>query len=124
MHGIAVLVVEEEYLIAADIEQTLLNAGAARVDIFPRIEAIDPVLIDATRPTLAILEARLGAPPVVAFARALRDKGIAVVVTSADRAVSTLFTDTVPLEKPFDSAALLKACELATRSASPCAKPA
>jgi DNA-binding response OmpR family regulator len=110
MFGLTVLVVEEEYLIAAEIEATLLAEGAAKVLMARNLH-------DLTTPApqidLAIIEAQLGAPASIAFAAALREAGIAVVVTSADRAVTSLFIGSVPLAKPFDDNALLAACQAA-----------
>ena len=51
------------------------------------------------------------------FAAQLRERGIGVVVTSADKAVQTLFTGSVPLEKPFVASALLAACATALSTA-------
>src|SRR6218665_3993760 len=99
MLGLTILVVEEEYLVAAEIEATLLAEGASKVLIARDIGDVEVPLppID-----LAIIEAKLGAPASIAFADALHKAGVAVVVTSADRAVTSLFTGSVPLEKPFD----------------------
>lgn len=111
MLGLSVLVVEEEYLIAAEIEATLLAKGAATVLVARDVERVGPLPpVD-----LAVIEAKLGAPAVIAFATLLREAGVPVVVTSADGAVLSLFTGSVPLEKPFDDNSLLAACEAALR---------
>ena len=110
MRGRTILVVEEEYLIAADIEYSLLAAGAARVVIAANIDEAARLPLDFD---LAVIEAKLGADEVVAFCTQLRARGVAVVVTSADRQTQTLFTGTVPLEKPFVASTLLAACEAA-----------
>lgn len=115
MQGVNALVVEEEYLIAADIEQTLRAAGAREVQIFRSVSDIST--IPEGRFQLAIVEAKLGHPDVIALTEHLGRLGIGVVVTSADRAVQTLFVGAVGLEKPFDASALLAACEAARSSA-------
>lgn len=114
MLGLSVLIVEEEYLVAAAMEATLLAEGAGNVSIARNVDHLDP---RARGIDLAIVEAKLGAPAVIKFAGELQDAGVATVVTSADRAVAALFTGSVPLEKPFDDATLLAACEAARRLA-------
>lgn len=111
-----VLVVEEEYLIAAEIEATLLAKGASKVLI---ARDTHEASLLTTQVDIAIIEAKLGAPASIEFAASLRRAGAAVVVTSADRAVTSLFAGCAPLEKPFDDAALLTACEAALRLAKP-----
>jgi DNA-binding response OmpR family regulator len=113
MNGLHVLIVEEEYLIAADMEQTLRAAGSADVVIVADADAARTK--DFSRFNLAVIEAKFGSPHAVALCAALREAGVAVVVTSADHAVQTLFTGAIPLQKPFDSAALLTACDAARR---------
>lgn len=113
MHGLHILVVEEEYLIAADMEQTLRTAGAADVTIV--LDADAARTRDFANVQLAVIEAKFGSPNAVALCEALRSAGVAVVVTSADHAVQALFTGAIPLQKPFDSAALLSACDAALR---------
>lgn len=110
MLDLTVLVVEEEYLVAAEIEATLLDAGALKVLL---ARDLDDLATPAPQFDLAIIEARLGAPASIAFAASLREAGVAVVVTSADRAVTSLFIGSVPLAKPFDDSSLLAACEAA-----------
>ena len=62
---------------------------------------------------LAIVEARLGASDVVAFTETLARAGIPTVVMSADRRSMELFSHAAALEKPFDAAGLLAACDAA-----------
>jgi len=114
MRGSTVLVVEEEYLIAADIEYSLVAEGASVLTVRDVAEARTHNLAGID---LVILEAKLGDPAVVDFAAQLRERGIGVVVTSADRTIQLLFTGSVPLEKPFVASALLAACATALREA-------
>ncbi|MDC9825419.1 hypothetical protein PRN20_16940 [Devosia sp. ZB163] len=119
MLNASALVIEEEYLIASDIEETLISAGVPGVEVYRDV----PEFSRSGRPlsgfALAVIEARLGSPEVLDFAERLREAGVAVVITSADRAIQSLFTGTAPLEKPFDTAALLAACEAALRGVAP-----
>ncbi|WP_156342797.1 hypothetical protein [Devosia sp. A16] len=113
MHGLHILLVEEEYLIAADMEQTLRAAGASEVTIVAN--SASTASLDFSDFQLAIIEAKFGSAAAVALNDRLRAAGVAVVVTSADHAVQALFTDATPLYKPFDAPALLAACEAARR---------
>ena len=113
MNGLHVLVVEEEYLIAADMEQTLRAAGAAEVTIVSDADVARRS--NFSRFNLAVIEAKFGSESAIGLCTELRTAGVAVVVTSADQAVQALFTGAIPLQKPFDSAALLTACDAARR---------
>ncbi|OEO29758.1 hypothetical protein VW23_024300 [Devosia insulae DS-56] len=113
MQGLHALVVEEEYLVAAGIEQTLRAAGAADVTI--RNNANTARALDFSGFALAVIEARFGSADAVALCAALRAARVPVVVTSADVAVQALFTGATPLAKPFDTEALLAACVAARR---------
>lgn len=111
MHGLNALVVEEEYLVAADIAETLRAAGAAGVTIED-----DPLAargLDFSGFSLAVIEAKFGSADAVALCAALRAAHIPVVVTSADAAVQAMFTGATPLAKPFDTETLLAACTAA-----------
>jgi DNA-binding NtrC family response regulator len=119
VQGTRILVVEEEYLIAADIEQTLVAAGAAHVGLYREIADLIDIPAVAERFDLAVLEARLGNAETVAYAAHLRRLGVAVVVTSADSAVAALFEGAVNLGKPFDTASLIAACETALAQVAP-----
>lgn len=118
MLGLNVLVVEEEYLIATDIEQALRAAGAEAA-VFSNIAELrqEPALIE--RFDLAVIEAKLGQPEVISFAHDLQRAGVAVVISSADRGIQTLFEGAVALDKPFDTASLLAACRAARDRSAP-----
>jgi DNA-binding response OmpR family regulator len=114
MHGLNALVVEEEYLVAADIEQILRTAGAANVTIEKDVEAARA--LDFSGLALAVIEAKFGSAEAVALCAALRAARVPVVVTSADAAVQALFTGATPLAKPFDTETLLAACAAARQA--------
>lgn len=113
MVGLRALVVEAEYLIAAEIEQTLRDAGAEEVTLVRSASEALGLAASGERFDVAILEASFGSPVAVALSNSLRAAGVAVVVTSADHAVQSLFAGSVPLGKPFDAEALLLACKAA-----------
>ncbi|MDB5542076.1 MAG: hypothetical protein JWQ89_3803 [Devosia sp.] len=112
MLGLRALVVEGEYLVAAEIEQTLKEAGAGEITL-SRSFAEASGLLSMSGFDLAIIEAGFGSPEAIGFSTSLQKAGVPVIVTSADRAVQSLFTGAIPLEKPFDSTSLLVACRIA-----------
>lgn len=108
-----VLIIEEQTLLALDIESVLAERSPIEVTHFRRL-ADAPNLANLPVFDLAIVEARLGASEVVAYTEGLVAAGIPTVVMSADRRSLVLFPHAAGLEKPFDSAGLLAACGLAT----------
>ena len=101
MHGLRVLIVEDEYLVAVDMEQTLQAAGVANVTTVR--DAAAAVASSLSSFDIAIIEANFGSESSVELCTALQAAGVAVVVTSADLAVQALFTGAVPLQNLFDS---------------------
>jgi DNA-binding NarL/FixJ family response regulator len=107
------LVIEEEALVALDIQDVLTEHGVAEVvhhRSLPEVIPHDEPLLGFD---LAIVEAKLGAAAVVAFTRRLAEAGVRVVVMSADHAAPQFFPHATPLSKPFDAASLIAACEAA-----------
>ncbi len=108
-----VLIIEEETLLALDIEYVITGHAPAEVTHCRSVAEARAHLSEPVGWSLAIVEARLGAAEVVALAEHLARAGVAVVVMSADRKSMELFPHAVPLEKPFDAAGLLAACDAA-----------
>lgn len=106
--GKRVYVVEDEAIVALEMQQVLEDAGAT-VRTFPNATdaGLDENVVAAD---LVLFDARLGAPQVVAFASRLRQAGVPMVVASADTGVGTLFPDAVTLSKPFMAQTLIEAC--------------
>ena len=117
MNGVSVLIVEEEYLIAADIEQAIREAGATVVEIFGDVEDVPNRPLPPGRFQLAVIEAKLGHQDVVRFAEELQSAGVAVIVTSADVAIAGAFDGVIILDKPFDTASVVRACQSALGAA-------
>jgi len=109
----AVLVIEEEFLIATDIEQTLLSAGIPEVTVFQSVTDFRASGLSLQHFDVAFIEAMMGHQDVVQFVRELHSAGVAVVVTSADRGIQRLFEGATSIEKPFDGATLVTAYEQA-----------
>ena len=108
-----VLILDEETLLALDIESVLADHGPVEVTHYRSLSEAAPHLGDLSGFGLALIEARLGAREIVAFTERLMAAGIPTVVLSADRKSMELFPHAVALEKPFDAAGLLSACDAA-----------
>ncbi len=113
-----VLIIEEETLLALDIEYVLAERGPVEVTHYRGL-ADAPPLAELPVFDIAFIEGRLGASEVVAFTEGLVAVGIPTVVMSADRRSLERFPHAGALEKPFDAAALLAACEAARTRVTP-----
>lgn len=110
---IRALVIEEEALLALDIEDILATHGVAEVRYYRSVAEATLHLDELSTFQLAVVDARFGAAEVVDFTERLARAGVAIVVMSADHAAADGFPSAVPLGKPFDAASLLAACETA-----------
>ena len=108
-----ILIIEEETLLALDIEFVLSEDGPVEVTHYRSVTEAEAHTVDPTRFHLALVEAKLGAPAVVALTQRLVQAGLPTVVMSADRASLSNFPHAQPLEKPFDAASLKLACDAA-----------
>lgn len=107
-----VLIIEEQTLLALDIESVLAGRGPVEVTHVRRL-ADAPDLAELPAFDLALIEGRLAADDVIAYTAGLVGAGVPTVVMSADRPSLGLFPHATPLEKPFDAAGLLAACDAA-----------
>jgi DNA-binding NtrC family response regulator len=108
-----VLIIEEEALLALEIEDVLAQRGLGEFHHYRRVAEAERHCDELSEFRVAIVEARLGAAEVVAFTEQLAKAGVATVVMSADRAAVECFPHAAALAKPFDSAGLLAACDAA-----------
>jgi DNA-binding NarL/FixJ family response regulator len=116
--NIRALIIEEEALLALDIEDILARRGLADIRWYRSVAEATPHFAELSTFGLAVIEARLGAANVVAFTERLAKAGVAVVVMSADHTAADFFPHAVALDKPFDAAGLLAACDAAKARAS------
>jgi len=108
-----VLIIEQETLLALDIEYVLAGRGVADVTHYRSVADATSRLTEFSAFHLALVEARLGSAEVIAFTERLVRAGVATVVMSADRTSAELFPHAIPLGKPFDAAGLIAACDAA-----------
>jgi DNA-binding NtrC family response regulator len=116
LEGRRILVVEDEFLIAMEMEDTLRNLGAEVVGPFARLE---PAFAAIHREELhgAILDVKLDGETTDQVAAALVSRGIPVLLTTgfeSEQLPSTL-QELPRLGKPFDERALRDMIEQAYR---------
>jgi two-component system, response regulator PdtaR len=102
--ALAVLVVEDEYLIAEELRAFLEELGWSVVGPTPSVAA-SLTAIDRQPPAVAVLDMQLGQEKVTPVALALRDRGIPFVASSSFHDPTAVggevFRDTVNIGKPF-----------------------
>jgi len=118
LDGLAVLVLEDEYLISVEIEDLCRDAGAADVRIVSSIEDLDQVgslkTID-----VAVVDLRLRGKSTLDFARHLRSEGMPFLFATGMSDLSELnpeFDSVAVVGKPYDSETLITAIGNAARN--------
>lgn len=112
-HLIRVLIVEDEAIIALDLESTLADAGVAEIEVTGSFEQAAQ-LIAAGRFDAAVLDLHLG-PDVLTYdlAKALQAHGVPFMFSSGTVSVAEAFAEVPMVMKPFSDdqiiAALLEA---------------
>lgn len=115
--GLTVMVVEDEYLIALNLEMALEEYGARVVGPFPRVpEALDH-LASQGPPDIAVLDINVAGTPVFPVAERLADENVPFVfATGYDKwTIPPAFGDVPRLSKPTDPAQLVKSLMRAAR---------
>ena len=79
LDGMRVLVMEDEILIALDVEQLCRDHGAADVAIARSLDDLGPDPFKGEPFHAAVLDVMLGGRPTVDFARRLRERGLPFV---------------------------------------------
>lgn len=109
LHGARVLVLEDEYFIAADLRDALTECGASVLGPFRRTEEV-VAAIARERPSMALVDINLGLGPSFDAPRALREADIPFAfVTGYDQgAIVAEFAGVPRIEKPVAAAALCR----------------
>lgn len=116
--SLSVLVVEDEVLIAADLEAILIEHG---LRVSGPCVSLDEALValQAAAPDLALLDLDLGGVSSLPLARELRRRDIPFAFLTGshvNEAAAREFTDKIILAKPFEPKILLSAIELLART--------
>ncbi len=116
LSGKRILIVEEQFLVALDMQRILEDTHAAQAIFTRTIEEAHSLKDRWGEFDLAIIEVQTDSFPALALARALHELGVAVVLTSADDAYRRGFPgfSGIPVvSKPFAENDLLEACATA-----------
>jgi CheY-like chemotaxis protein len=111
VHGLNILVVEDQLLIAMDVQTMLTAEGAASVETASSVKEALHVLT-ALRPDVAILDVNLGNGSSLPVAHALRESGVAFVFATGygeNTLIPAAMADVPVVRKPYDIAALVGA---------------
>lgn len=110
LDGLRILIVEDDYYLAADNALTIEAAGGTVVGPFATAEDARNAL-DSERTDLAIIDINLGAGPSFAFARHLDQVGMPFLITTGydDAVVPADLKKIKRLEKPFHADELIRA---------------
>lgn len=108
LDGLSVLLLEDEYLIAMDTEQTLTSFGVAKVTV---VNTLEEAASAATAETIdvAILDININGRSSFEVAQRLREKGTPIVFASgygSRRRQGSPVEDAVYLNKPYTKEAL------------------
>ena len=76
LDGLRVLLLEDELLIALDVEQVCQDEGCAEVTTFRELAEFEPALLDSDRFDIAIIDVMMGDGSTVSFAHTLRSREI------------------------------------------------
>jgi len=114
------LVLDDEFLIALDIQQTLEFAGAAQVTCVATVAEALALLRDSPDFDVAVLDVKLSIPDrdSLGVAALLVAKGTPFVFLTGmrvDDVHAKLFPQAPVIEKPYDAATLLEAVQRALR---------
>lgn len=104
--GRSILLLEDELLIAMDVEQTCLDHGAEKVAIFRSLEELGASPFEQHQFDCGIIDLHLGARSTTGFAEELRARSIPFVFAtgfSDFKALVAKFPDVSIVSKPYSS---------------------
>jgi FixJ family two-component response regulator len=110
LQGLTVLVLDDDFYMADEVRQTVVNGGAVVLGPYPRL-AQALAGSEAKRPDCAIVDVNLGSGPDFAAAQAFSDMSVAVVFyTGYDCSViPTAFSHLACLQKPMGAGSIVSA---------------
>lgn len=102
--GLRVLVLEDEFLIAMDVEQLCRDGGAEDVVIVRSLDELDPIVDKPRTFDVAIVDLMLSGISTLDFARRLYDLGVPFVFASGYsdlHEIAEKFPDIAIISKPY-----------------------
>jgi two-component system, response regulator PdtaR len=115
-HGLVVLVVEDEFLIAMDLEALLWDHGWRVLGPAATVAEALRLLEDGEMPDVALLDVNLRGETVVPVAEVLRERGVPIVLASAydhTTAMADVLAEVTNVGKPAQERHLLAALKRA-----------
>ncbi len=122
LDGMRVLVMEDEFLIALDVEQICRDHGAADVVIVSNIDALGPDPFAKDPFHIAVLDLMLAGRPTLDFAAQLLERAIPFVFATGHSQSESFFErfDGIPVVgKPYSGRDLLAALSVAVETIRP-----
>jgi DNA-binding response OmpR family regulator len=116
LEGLRILVLEDEFLIAMDVEQLCRDNGAIEVEIRTTMEDLDEGQLAGF--DAAIIDVMLGGVSTLDFARRLAERGVPFIFSTGyadNRDIARLFPDVGVVGKPYSGEALIAAVVTARR---------
>lgn len=117
--GLRVLVLEDEFLIAMDVEQICRDSGAEDVSIHRNLDKISIDAIAGEAFHAAVIDIMLAGQPTYEFARMLSERKVPFIFATGYSDLDEIrrqFPDVAIVGKPFDGQALVAALAEATAS--------
>lgn len=112
LDGLRVLVLEDEFLIAMDVEQLCRDHGAADVVIIPSLDSPAAVDIGGSNYDVAVIDLRLRGQSTLDFARGLAARGVPFIFATGladDQEISRDFPSVHVVSKPYRGPELIEA---------------
>ena len=111
LSGLRILILEDEYLIAMDIEQLCRDHGAVDVVIASRLSDLDGAKA-AAQFDAAVLDIMIGGESTLAFAGEIKEKGVPFIFASGytdTQEIFEAFPGVILVGKPYSGADLVEA---------------
>ncbi|MGH6925395.1 MAG: response regulator [Propylenella sp.] len=110
--GLTILIVEDTYLIALEVQRMVEEAGAQRATLAATVSEVRERLAAGRPIDVCILDLRLGEEDATPLIEELRERGIAVLVATGFDSVGPN-VDVPLLQKPYQEAELVAAIRAA-----------
>jgi DNA-binding response OmpR family regulator len=117
LEDLRILVLEDEYLIAMDVEQLCRDNGAGEVEICMTLDDLDDERLSGF--DAAIIDVMLGGVSTLDFARRLEERGVPFIFSTGfadNQDIARLFPSVAVVGKPYSGEALISAVVTACRS--------